>query len=191
MSFVSSISAQDATGLLKTHYDQIAAHVGRKDEPNNIIKGWSLQPEIAEAWIQWLRISQERSGLDRVTYECMECRIMYLLKCRFVLVNHCFILHNLSGWDHDKIKRVVHTPEGAGLDARQVAVIRFAEKTCLRSHEVGKADVQALLAHGFSEPQYVALVFTISALVSNAIYPNALGVELNEFSKAYRDIADW
>lgn len=192
MAFVSVVPAAQATGVLKEQYDGIAQHTGATGEANLLVESWSLQPEVAGAWMQSLRLAREASGLDPVTYELMECRIMYLFKCRYVLVNHCHLLARASGWDHDRIKRSVHDPQRqADIDARQKAVLRFTDKSCLRSHEVAQADVDALRAAGFTDAQYVGLSFAISILISNAIFPNLLGPELNDFSRVYRDIADW
>lgn len=191
MAFVRIVPAAEATGLLKEQYETIAKHTGAA-EPNHLVECWSLQPEAAAAWSDSLRAARANAGLDTVLYELMECRIMYLLKCRYVLVNHCYLLAKASGWDHDRIRRSVQRPfEQPDLDDRQKAVLRLADKACLRSHETNAADIEALRAVGFSDAQAVALVFTIAALVANAIFPNLLGPELNEFSRDYRDIADW
>jgi len=192
MAFTSVVPAAQAMGVLKEQYEGIAQHTGATSEANLLVESWSLQPGVAGAWMQSLRMAREASGLDPVGYELMECRIMYLFKCRYVLVNHCYLLARASGWDHDRIKRSVQNPEKqTDLDARQMALLRFTDKSCLRSHEIRQADVDAIRAAGFSDAQYVALAFAISILISNAIFPNLLGPELNEFSRAYRDVVDW
>lgn len=190
MTFVKTVPVEAASGLVKEQYDHIRQHTGAS-EVLHLVRSWSIQPEVAGAWQKSLRTAREASGLDNVLYELMECRIMYLLKCRYVLVNHCYLLARASNWEHDRIKQLVHAPETSDIGVRERAVLRFAGKAALRSHEITKADVDAIRAVGFTDEQYVALVFTISALVANAIFPNALGPELDEFSKAYRDIADW
>lgn len=191
MAFVRIVPASQATGLLKEQYENIAKHTGAS-EPNHLVECWSLQPEAAAAWSDSLRAARANAGLDTVLYELMECRIMYLLKCRYVLVNHCYLLARASDWAHERIRRSVQRPhEQADLDDRQKAVLRLADKACLRSHETTVADIEGLRAVGFDDAQVVALVFTISALISNAVFPNLLGPELNEFSREFRDIADW
>ena len=52
-------------------------------------------------------VARRASGLDYIQYELMECRIMYLIKSRYVLVNHSVLLGRLSGWSYDEIMRSV------------------------------------------------------------------------------------
>ena len=60
MAFVSIVPADRATGLLKEQYETIAKHTGAMDESNHLIEAWSLQPEVADAWMKSLRAARER-----------------------------------------------------------------------------------------------------------------------------------
>ena len=57
-------------------------------------------------------VARRASGLDDIQYELMECRIMYLIKSRYVLVNHSVLLGRLSGWSYDEIMRSVWPTRG-------------------------------------------------------------------------------
>jgi alkylhydroperoxidase family enzyme len=190
MAFVPTIPIESASGLVKEHY-AVMPRVTGVNEVGHLIEAWSLQPEVAEAWRKSLQTARQRAGLDEVLFELLECRIMYVLKCRYVLTNHSFLLAKVSGWDRERIKRYVRQPQTSDLGAREKALLAFGEKLAARSHQITQADVDAIRGLGFSDEQYVALVFTISALVANAIFPNALGPEPDGFSRDYRDVADW
>jgi alkylhydroperoxidase family enzyme len=116
---------------------------------------------------------------------------MYLTKSRYVLVNHASILQRISGWNDAELRCNIRDPEHSTLSACDKTLLRFAGKVATRSHETTQCDVDALKQHGFDDVQIVALVFLIGSLVQNGFLPNALGAELDEFSRVYRDLADW
>src|SRR5438552_3565879 len=62
----------------------------------------------------------------------------------------------------------------ADIAPRQKAMLAFAMKVCLRSHEVGDADFEALRAHGFSDEDAwdiaaITALFGLSNRMANAI----------------------
>jgi alkylhydroperoxidase family enzyme len=190
MSFVKVIEPGDAGERMQQQYDYVREAVG-SDTYLNLTRAWSTAPEVAEAWMQSQSVSRRVSGLSDVQYELMECRIMYLTKSRYVLVNHASILQRISGWDDVELRRNIRDPEHSTLPECDKTLLRFAGKVAMRSHETTQCDVDELKQHGFDDAQIVALVFLIGSLVQNGFLPNALGAELDEFSRAYRDIADW
>lgn len=190
MAFVKIVPPAEATGLMKTQYENTRSGMG-VDEYARLLQAWSLQPEVAAAWLTAQRVAREATGLDPTEWEIMECRLMYVTRSRYVLVNHLFILARVSGFSHDQLKEYVQEWEGSGLSPRMKAVLAFADRLATESYRTARADVDALRANGFDDGQVVALVFAIGSLVQNGILSNGLGVELDEFSREYRDIADW
>lgn len=190
MSFVKVIEPGDAGERMQQQYDYVRESVGC-NEYLNLTRAWSTAPEVAAAWMQSQAVSRRASGLSDVQYELMECRIMYLTKSRYVLVNHASILQRISGWDDAELRLNIREPENSALSARDKTLLRFAGKVATRSHETTQHDIDELKQHGFDDAQIVALVFLIGSLVQNGFLPNALGAGLDEFSRAYRDLADW
>jgi alkylhydroperoxidase family enzyme len=190
MSFVKVIPPGSADVRMQQQYDYVRESVG-SDDYLNLTRAWSTAPEVAEAWMHSQATSRRVSGLSDVQYELMECRIMYLTKSRYVLVNHAFILQRISGWDDDQLRRNIRDPENSSLEEKDKALLRFAARVALRSHETAQADIDELKTHGYADEQIVALVFLIGSLVQNGIVPNALGAELDGFSRRYRDLVDW
>lgn len=190
VAFVTVVPPETATGPMKQQYEFIRESMGI-DEYINLAKSWSLVPEVAQAWMNSQSVARRASGLTDLQYELMECRIMYLTKSRYVLVNHSVLLTRLSGWSHDQLKQNIQDPEHSSLDTRDKAILRFAGKVATQSHLTTQHDVDVLREHGFTDAEVIALVFLIGSLVLNGILPNALGSQLDEFSKGFRDLSDW
>lgn len=190
MAFVATVPPDEAVGLMREQYERIRASMG-VDEYALLLQAWSLQPEVAEAWLAAQAAARTRTGLAPTEWEIMECRLMYLAKSRYVLVNHLFILGRLTGLPHDTLKQYVQDWPGSDLGARMKAVLAFADRVATASHTVAREHLDALRQQGFTDAEIVALVFAIGSLLQNAVLPNALGAGLDEFSRGYRDIADW
>lgn len=190
MSFVKIIPPDQAVTPMREQYEYVRSAVG-SDDYLNLTRAWSTAPEVAAAWMQSQSVSRRASGLSDVQYELIECHIMYLTKSRYVLVNHAMLLQRISGWGDDELRCNIRDPENSTLSAGDKTLLHFAGKVATRSYETTQHDINALKEHGFDDAQIVALVFLIGSLVQNGFLPNALGAELDEFSCAYRDLADW
>ena len=190
MAFVNVVPPEEATGRMKQQYEFIRESMGI-DEYIKLAQSWSTAPEVAEAWMNSQSVARRASGLDDIQYELMECHIMYRMRSRYVLVNHAVLLARLTGWDHDELKGNVQDPEHSRLREKEKVLLNFAGKVATRSDRIAQQDVDAVKRQGFDDAQVVALVFLIGSLVLNGILPNALGPELDEFSREYRDLADW
>jgi alkylhydroperoxidase family enzyme len=193
MANVKTVPVDTATGKVRAHYEKMrqTARGFGADEYQHLIQTWSLQLDVAEAWLALSVIAKQNAGLDDRRYELILCRIVYLYRCRYVTVNHAKILAGVGGYSHDQVKRYIQDWSNSDLSVADKGLLAFAEKVARRSQEVTRADVQALLQHGFDEAQAVALIFLIGWLVTDAIVPNALGPETDIFSRDFADIADW
>ncbi len=68
MPFVGAVEPEAATGLLKEQYALVHRVLGGHA---NLARAWSLQPEIADAWLKPSNVAREKSGLDIRQYEIL------------------------------------------------------------------------------------------------------------------------
>src|SRR5688572_10971157 len=103
MSFVRIVPPDQATGPMKDQYESMRKFMG-VSEYSKLLQCWSLQPAIAAAWFSSQLCAKAHTGLDDVLFELLECRVMYLMKSRYVLVNHAAFLAQISGYSYGQLK---------------------------------------------------------------------------------------
>lgn len=187
MPFVGSVPVEEADGFLKQQYEEISHLLGAGIVPN-LALAWSLQPELAQAWIDLGRLARHKVGLDDLRYEILLTRITYNLKCAYVTMNHAWILRKLGGYTTQEVVDLIRDWRDKGLSDKEIAMLTLADIVCEGSHKVQAVDIDRLRQAGFAESQITALVFLIGWLVTDAVIPNALGPELDEFSHEFRSI---
>ncbi|WP_323765933.1 peroxidase-related enzyme [Marinovum sp.] len=119
------------------------------------------------------------SGLSKLEREMIAVAVSSINKCFYCLTAHGAAVRQLSG-DPELGELMVMNWRAAGLDARQTAMLSFAEKVTKASAEVTEADRQSLRDAGFSDRDIfdiasVAGFFNMSNRVASAIdmRPNA------------------
>ncbi len=90
------------------------------------------------------------SGLTPLEREMIAVVVSSINKCYYCLTAHGGAVRKLSG-DPTLGEQLVMNWRAAPLDARQSAMLRFAEKTTRASAEIVEADRQALRDCGFSD----------------------------------------
>jgi alkylhydroperoxidase family enzyme len=197
MMIVKYIPSDMATGRLQERYrtsrEAMSGSIGREVRGDQKwLMATSLQLDVADAWFALRALCIEKAGVDPRELELMLVRVVYLYKCRYVAANHGLILAHVGNYTKEQVIQYAHDWEDSDLSSRDKALLRFADKVALRSHEVDRSDVEAVLALGFSEEQAVAMVYMISWMVTNAIVLNGLiGPELDDFAQEMLDIVDW
>ncbi len=190
MAWVKTVEPDQATGLLRGQYERTCKGLGVGEYPN-LVKAWSLQPEVAQAWLDLGHLAQAKAGLDERQQELLLTRITYLLKCAYVTTNHAWILRKQGVYSTEEVISTIHDWRKSALGARDKAMLAFGDKMALRSHDIDQADTDSLRKVGFSEEQITALIFLIGWLVTDAIIPNGLGPEPDSYSKDMRRVVDW
>ncbi len=190
MSFVKSVPTQQSTGLLKEQYTRFAESLGQS-EPPNLVKAWSLQPEVAKSWLDFGHIAMDKAGLSSKEIELMLTRVTHRLRCAYVTQNHAWILWRITGWTKHRVVAVIRDGNWSGLSLKEQALLAFADKVCRRSNRTSQKDIDRLRAIGFTDEQITAIVFLIGWMVSDAVIPNGLGPEPDAFSKGLRLAVDW
>ncbi|WP_425051886.1 peroxidase-related enzyme [Psychromarinibacter sp. S121] len=90
------------------------------------------------------------SGLSKLEREMIAVVVSSINKCWYCLVAHGAAVRQLSG-DPVLGERMAFNWRTAKLDARQRAMLLFAEKLTTESHKTEEADRQALRDAGFSD----------------------------------------
>lgn len=113
------------------------------------------------------------SGLSKLEREMIAVAVSSVNKCFYCLTAHGAAVRQLSG-DPQLGELMVMNWRAAGLDARQTAMLGFAEKVTKASAEITEADRQALRDEGFTDRDIfdiasVAGFFNMSNRVASAI----------------------
>lgn len=112
------------------------------------------------------------SGLTRLEREMIAVAVSAVNRCHYCLVAHGAAVRALSG-DPAFGEAIAANWRAAGLDARQTAMLTFAEKVTKASGEIVEADRDALRAAGFTDRDIwdiasVAAFFNMSNRVASA-----------------------
>ena len=90
------------------------------------------------------------SGLSKLEREMIAVCVSSINKCFYCLTAHGAAVRQLSG-DPMLGELMVMNWRAAELDARQTAMLEFAEKMTVASHKIQEVDRQALRVVGFSD----------------------------------------
>lgn len=91
-----------------------------------------------------------QSGLSKLEREMIAVAVSSINKCFYCLTAHGQAVRQLSG-DPMLGEMLVMNWRAADLDARQTAMLSFAEKITVASYTIVEADREALRAVGFSD----------------------------------------
>ena len=84
MAWVGTVAEATADGLVKEVYDRVLQQVGMRGEVPEIIKVFSLRPELLQARVAFQNaMTFGGSGLGRYREELIATSISALLRCKF------------------------------------------------------------------------------------------------------------
>jgi uncharacterized peroxidase-related enzyme len=172
---VHTIAPEDATGLVRELYDADLAGDGYV---SNISRLYSLRPDVLVAWRNLGRTIREPMDLRR--YELATLAAASALRCRYCVAAHGEVLES-KFYDRDQLEAIVRDYRGADcLDARDVAIMAFAEKVALHAYRVTADDVDELRGHGLTDTEIfeVALAAAARSFFSKSL--DAMGAEPDE-----------
>jgi uncharacterized peroxidase-related enzyme len=126
------------------------------------------------------------SGLSKLEREMIAVVVSSLNRCFYCQTAHGAAVRELSG-DPVLGERMVMNWRTAKLDARQSAMLEFAEKVNLESHKVTEADRQALRAVGFTDRDIWDIASVVGFFAMSNRVASAVDMEPNlEYHKAHR-----
>ncbi|TCL01234.1 putative peroxidase-related enzyme [Shimia isoporae] len=117
----------------------------------NVLKAYAIHVEKLNAFTALYNdLMLGESGLSKLEREMIAVAVSSINKCFYCLVAHGAAVRQLSG-DPMLGEMMVMNWRVADLDARQKAMLMFAEKMTVASYTIEEADRQGLRDVGFSE----------------------------------------
>ncbi|HEX3349176.1 MAG TPA: peroxidase-related enzyme [Acetobacteraceae bacterium] len=146
----------------------------------NVFLALAHRPDEFRAFFAYHDALMEKPGpLSKAEREMIVVATSGANQCQYCVVAHGAILR-IRAKDPLISDQVAINYRKADLTPRQVAMLDFAMKVALRSHEVGEADFTALAAHGVDDEAAwdiaaIAALFALSNRMANVsgMRPNA------------------
>ncbi len=197
MSWIKTISYQEATGKLRRLYDKIK---GPDDAIDNVMAVHSLRPHTMEGHMSLYKNVLHHTGneLPKWYLEVLGVIVSKLNNCDYCAEHHSVgVKRNLG--DDDKCEAILRSIQNQNtaqsLDARLHAGIEYAEKITIALASITEKDIEGLRSVGFTDGE----ILEINQVVSYFNYVNrmvvGLGVELEEsnigMSPISSDSEDW
>ncbi|MCW1954802.1 MAG: peroxidase-related enzyme [Roseobacter sp.] len=117
----------------------------------NVLKAYAFDIDKLNAFTALYNdLMLAQSGLSKLEREMIAVAVSSINKCFYCLTAHGQAVRRLSG-DPMLGEMMVMNWRAADLDARQTAMLAFAEKITVASHTIVEADRAALRTAGFSD----------------------------------------
>ncbi|MGB7317735.1 MAG: peroxidase-related enzyme, partial [Planktotalea sp.] len=171
MSWIKTVSYDDAAGKLRKLYDRVK---GPDNNVDNIMMAHSLRPHSMEGHMAMYKYCLHHTGntLPKWYLECIGVYVSSLNACSYCVEHHYQGMRRLVD-DEDRSVALRASIEAdrvadAPLDARQIAGMGYARKLTLAPAQVGAADIAALRAAGFDDGE----ILEINQVTSYFCYAN-------------------
>ncbi len=176
---ISRFSVPEIRDLPKDIAERIATVQEKSGFVPNVFLALARRPDEFRAFFAYHDALMEKpSGLSKADREMIVVATSGLNNCLYCVVAHGAILR-IRAKKPLIADQVAVNPAKADISPRERAMLDFAIKVALRSHEVGDADYEALKSHGFSPEDAwdiaaIAAFFAMSNRLANAfsIPPN-------------------
>ncbi len=179
MTWITTISYQDATGKLKKLYDRIKGH---DDNVDNIMLAHSLRPHSMEGHMALYKyvLHHPRNTLTKSYLETIGVFVSMLNDCSYCVEHHFGGLKRLLG-DDARAMEVRNAFEQRDLprafDGRELLGLQYAEKLTSEPSSLCREDIQALRDGGFEDGE----ILEINQVTAYFSYANrtVLGLGIN------------
>ena len=197
MSWIKTISYQEATGKLKRLYDKIK---GPNDAIDNVMSVHSLRPHSMEGHMSLYKSVLHHTGneLPKWYLEVLGVVVSRLNNCDYCAEHHSVgVKRNLG--DDDRCEAILRSIQNKNteqsLDTKLNAGITYAEKITDNLASVSENDIELLRSVGFTDGE----ILEVNQVVSYFNYVNrmvvGLGVDLEEsnigLSPISSDSGEW
>ncbi|MEO8288229.1 MAG: peroxidase-related enzyme [Chloroflexota bacterium] len=157
MSYIETVPAEQASGLLSELYD---ADMKANGFIANYTRAFSLRPEVNQAWRSL--IGSIRGNMDPRRYELVTLAAAARLRCSYCMVAHGAILRS-KFFSPEEVEAIAHDYRSAGLSDVDVAIMAFAEKVTQNAYKVMEEDIENLRSLGLSDAEVLDVVLATSA----------------------------
>lgn len=177
LSWLGSPSADQMPEEVATLWAKAEAKLGHVP---NVLRAFAVRPEHLLRWFaHYDELMRGESGLTRVQREMIAVVVSATNRCTYCVVSHSAALRVLGG-DHRLADQLATNYRHAELEERDRALLDYAVKLTVASHECDPEDVEALRRHGFSDEDVFDAVETAAMFNFTNRMASALGWVPNE-----------
>lgn len=174
MAFISTIPEDKASADVKQLYDD---DLNAKGYIPNYTRLFSHQPQVMEAWGNLL--GSIKANMDLRRYELVTLAAARALKSSYCMLAHGSVLRQ-KFYTPEQLASIVGDYRTADLTPAEVAMMAFAEQIARDATAITQEDVDALRAHGFSDPEIFDITATATARCFFSKTLDALGAQADE-----------
>lgn len=179
MTWITTISYEEARGTLKKLYDRIK---GPDNNVDNIMLAHSLRPHTMEGHMALYKyvLHHPRNGLAKSYLETIGVWVSLLNDCRYCFEHHFSGLGRLLK-DEARAAEIWKALEGrqlaAAFDGKELAGLEYAEKLTQNAAAISGTDIDQLRSAGFEDGE----ILEINQVTAYFAYANrtVLGLGIN------------
>ncbi len=179
MTWITTISYEDARGRLKKLYDRIK---GPDDNVDNIMMAHSLRPHTMEGHMALYKYALHHSAntLPKSYLETIGVYVSLLNECRYCIDHHfaglCRLLDNDTRAAEIRAALDAKNP-AAAFNGREFAGLEYVEKLTLDQGQMSQSNIAALRVAGFDDGE----ILEINQVSAYFAYANrtVLGLGIN------------
>jgi uncharacterized peroxidase-related enzyme len=159
MTWISTISYDDADGVLKELYERIK---GPDNNVDNIMLAHSLRPHSMQGHMTLYKyvLHHPRNTLPKSYLETIGVHVSMLNSCPYCVEHHFAGLKRLLA-DDDRAAAIRHALEakdpGSAFSGRDLAGLRYAEQLTTDASTLCGGDIDALRSAGFDDGEILEL----------------------------------
>jgi uncharacterized peroxidase-related enzyme len=171
MAFIRTTPPADAEGSVRAMYEQVH---GRFGYVPNWAKAFSLRPGVLDGWTALLKSIQ--SNLPVRSYELATLAAARALRSSYCSLAHGSVLAT-KVFDAPAVTAIMKNEPGAPLEARERAMMAFAEKVAVNADRITAADIEDLRSHGYRDEEIFDLAAAAAARCFFSKLLDALGAQ--------------
>ena len=179
MTWITTISYEDASGALKKLYDRVK---GPDDNVDNIMLAHSLRPHSMEGHMSLYKhvLHHPRNALPKSYLETIGVYVSLLNQCRYCIDHHYSGLIRLLQDDAraTAIRSALDNQDpAAAFDGKELAGLQYVEKLTTNAAAMSASDIDALRESGFDDGE----ILEINQVAAYFAYANrtVLGLGIN------------
>lgn len=159
MTWINTVSFDDATGKLKQLYERVK---GPDNNVDNIMLAHSLRPHTMEGHMALYKnvLHNSRNRLDKAYLETVGVYVSLLNRCDYCVEHHfaglCRLLRDDARASEIRVALEQSNPEDA-FDGKEFAGLLYVEKLTIEAASVSAGDVQMLRDNGFDDGEILEL----------------------------------
>lgn len=140
----------------------------------NVFRGYAHRPERFSAWFaHYSQLHVPTDNLSAADREMIAVVVSAIHSCTYCLTSHLYALREELG-DAVKADLIMHNWRHAGLDERELAICRYADKLTREPATISREDLDALAKVGLSEDE----VWDVAELTAMYSFTNRLALAM-------------